>query len=90
MMAEERATQTETINQASIEALQSRLETIEKKLDKCNEDLRGTAAFFFFVVLIHACGISLGLSLVIGMVLTIAYVVYLDSRTLRRSRKNRK
>ena len=89
-MAEENEAQGQQIDQESIDALHTRLDEIEKKLDKCNEDLRGIAAFFFFVVLMYATGLSLTLALIAGMGLTIVYVAYVDFRTIRRNKRKRK
>ncbi len=89
-MAADNAGRSNDHKQQDLEALRARLDAIEKKLDKNNEDIRGVAAFFFLLALMLAVNLSLPHAIIAAMALTIAYVAYVDYRTIRRSDRHKR
>lgn len=88
-MAENHKTQPTDREQESLETLHRRLDGIEKKVTKINEDLRGVAAFFFLLAVMLAAKCTMPLAIAAALALTVAYVACVDYRTIKRSKRRR-
>ena len=88
-MAEHHKPQAANREQESLDALHARLDVLEKKIDKVNEDVRGVAAFFFLLAVMLAAKLTMSFALAGAMILTIVYVVGVDCRTIKRSKRKR-
>jgi len=89
-MADDRKAQTADRKKDSIDALHARLDLLEKKVDKLNEDLRGVAAFFFLLAVMIAAKLAMWIAIAAAMALTVVYVACVDSRTIRRNKRKRR
>ena len=88
-MADDRKAQNADRDKDSLDALHARLDLLEKKVDKLNEDLRGVAAFFFLLAVMIAAKLAMWIAILAAMALTVAYVAGVDFRTIRRSKRKR-
>ena len=89
-MADDHKTQAADPEKESLDALHARLDVLEKKVDKVNEDLRGVAAFFFLLAVMLAAKRTMPVAIAAAMALTVVYVACVDYRTIRRSKRKRK
>jgi len=88
-MSEDDKTQAADPEKETLDGLNSRLDVLERKIDKVNEDLRGVAAFFFFLAAMLAAKRTMPVAIAGALVLTVVYVVCVDFRTLKRSKRKR-
>ncbi len=86
-MADDNKTQAADREKDSLDTLHARLDVLEKKIDKVNEDLRGVAAFFFLLAVMLAAKRTMPVAIAAAMALTVVYVAFVDFRTIRRSKR---